>query len=254
MGFLCVLCVTSAHSAFSFFDHPASALRDPQPPIVLRDHPHALIHQLVNSGGMTEAAKDLPARIADVTALEELLSRPSPELVQALQKVPGDIMVLGVGGKMGPTLARMAKRADPGAARDRRGALLRAGPARAAAGARRRVHRRRPALARGARAPARRAQHRLHGRPQVRLDRQRVADLGDERARARRWSPSASARSRIVAFSTGLRVPVRAPSTATARRRPCRRPRRSGEYANSCVGARAHVRALLARSSARRAA
>jgi nucleoside-diphosphate-sugar epimerase len=33
-----------------------------------------------------------------------------------LAKVPGDIMVLGVGGKMGPTLARMAKRA----ARDRR--------------------------------------------------------------------------------------------------------------------------------------
>jgi nucleoside-diphosphate-sugar epimerase len=62
---------------------------------------------------MTDAAKDLPARIADVTALEELLSRPSPELVQALQKVPGDIMVLGVGGKMGPTLARMAKRASP---------------------------------------------------------------------------------------------------------------------------------------------
>jgi nucleoside-diphosphate-sugar epimerase len=62
---------------------------------------------------MTDAAKDLPARIADVAALEELMSRPSPELVQALGKVPGDIMVLGVGGKMGPTLARMARRADP---------------------------------------------------------------------------------------------------------------------------------------------
>jgi nucleoside-diphosphate-sugar epimerase len=62
---------------------------------------------------MTEAAKDLPARIADLAALEELLSRPSPELVQTLEKVPGDIMVLGVGGKMGPTLARMAKRAGP---------------------------------------------------------------------------------------------------------------------------------------------
>lgn len=62
---------------------------------------------------MTDAAKDLPARIADVAALEELMSRPSPELVQALEKVPGDIMVLGVGGKMGPTLARMAKRASP---------------------------------------------------------------------------------------------------------------------------------------------
>src|SRR5205085_8513135 len=55
----------------------------------------------------------LPARIADVAALEELMSRPSPALVQALDTVSGDIMVLGVGGKMGPTLARMAKRAGP---------------------------------------------------------------------------------------------------------------------------------------------
>ena len=63
---------------------------------------------------MTESIQELPARIADVAALEELLSRPSPELVRTLQGVPGDIMVLGVGGKMGPTLAIMAKRAQPG--------------------------------------------------------------------------------------------------------------------------------------------
>jgi nucleoside-diphosphate-sugar epimerase len=63
---------------------------------------------------MTDSAKDLPARIADVAALEELMSRPSPQLAQALERAPGDIMVLGVGGKMGPTLARMAKRAAPG--------------------------------------------------------------------------------------------------------------------------------------------
>ncbi len=50
----------------------------------------------------------------DVAALEEALSRPSPALVNTLAAVPGDIMVLGVGGKMGPTLARMAKRAAPG--------------------------------------------------------------------------------------------------------------------------------------------
>ena len=63
---------------------------------------------------MTESNQELPARIADVAALEELLSRPSPELVRTLQGVAGDIMVLGVGGKMGPTLAIMAKRAQPG--------------------------------------------------------------------------------------------------------------------------------------------
>jgi nucleoside-diphosphate-sugar epimerase len=62
---------------------------------------------------MNPAASDLPARIADLAALEECMSRPSPELVTALQQAPGDIMVLGVGGKMGPTLARMARRADP---------------------------------------------------------------------------------------------------------------------------------------------
>ena len=42
------------------------------------------------------------------------MSTPSDALVAELAKVPGDIMVLGVGGKMGPTLARMAKRAAPG--------------------------------------------------------------------------------------------------------------------------------------------
>src|SRR5438067_1922948 len=56
---------------------------------------------------------DLPARFEDVAALEEALSRPSPQVAQALAHAPGDILVLGVGGKMGPTLARMAKRADP---------------------------------------------------------------------------------------------------------------------------------------------
>ncbi|MBL8674856.1 MAG: NAD(P)-dependent oxidoreductase [Rhodospirillales bacterium] len=41
------------------------------------------------------------------------MTAPSPALVRDLAAAPGDIMVLGVGGKMGPTLARMAKRAAP---------------------------------------------------------------------------------------------------------------------------------------------
>ena len=56
----------------------------------------------------------LPERFADVAALEEFMSAPSPALAADLERVPGDILVLGVGGKMGPTLARMAKRAVPG--------------------------------------------------------------------------------------------------------------------------------------------
>ncbi|HEY8049235.1 MAG TPA: NAD-dependent epimerase/dehydratase family protein, partial [Ramlibacter sp.] len=55
----------------------------------------------------------LPNRFEDVAQLEDALSTPSDALVAELAKVPGDIMVLGVGGKMGPTLARMAKRAAP---------------------------------------------------------------------------------------------------------------------------------------------
>lgn len=43
--------------------------------------------------------------------LEERLSRPTPEAVRDIAKLKGDLVVLGVGGKMGPTLARMAKRA-----------------------------------------------------------------------------------------------------------------------------------------------
>jgi nucleoside-diphosphate-sugar epimerase len=43
--------------------------------------------------------------------LEELLSTPRAETVEALRHSPGDIVVLGAGGKMGPTVARMASRA-----------------------------------------------------------------------------------------------------------------------------------------------
>lgn len=64
---------------------------------------------------MTEHAAlgELPDMIADVEALEELLSRPTPELIADLQALDGDIIVLGASGKMGPTLCRMAKRAAP---------------------------------------------------------------------------------------------------------------------------------------------
>ncbi|MRD49096.1 NAD(P)-dependent oxidoreductase [Caenimonas koreensis] len=56
----------------------------------------------------------LPARFTDLQHLEDVMSEPSPALIDDLARIDGDIMVLGVGGKMGPTLARMAKRAAPG--------------------------------------------------------------------------------------------------------------------------------------------
>ncbi len=49
----------------------------------------------------------------DVAALEDFMTRPTPQLEADLARANGDILVLGVGGKMGPTLARMAKRAAP---------------------------------------------------------------------------------------------------------------------------------------------
>lgn len=56
----------------------------------------------------------LPNRFASVDELEDQLSTPSPAVVDDLAAVDGDLLVLGVAGKMGPTLARMARRAAPG--------------------------------------------------------------------------------------------------------------------------------------------
>jgi nucleoside-diphosphate-sugar epimerase len=54
----------------------------------------------------------LPERIEGVDALEELLSRPTPEAIDTMRRLDGDLVVLGVGGKIGPSLARMARRAS----------------------------------------------------------------------------------------------------------------------------------------------
>jgi hypothetical protein len=45
--------------------------------------------------------------------LEAFMSRPAPDLVAELASVDGDILVLGAGGKMGPTLASLARNAAP---------------------------------------------------------------------------------------------------------------------------------------------
>jgi nucleoside-diphosphate-sugar epimerase len=48
--------------------------------------------------------------------LEARLSEPSPAVAAALAAAPGDVVVLGAGGKMGPTLARLVRRALDGEA------------------------------------------------------------------------------------------------------------------------------------------
>ena len=56
---------------------------------------------------------NLPDTISDIADLDDLLCRPSHALIDDLNKVDGDIMILGVAGKMGPTLAGLAKAALP---------------------------------------------------------------------------------------------------------------------------------------------
>lgn len=50
---------------------------------------------------------------ANNTELEEWLSRPTPGVIETLSSLDGDLLILGAGGKMGPTLSRMARRAMP---------------------------------------------------------------------------------------------------------------------------------------------
>jgi nucleoside-diphosphate-sugar epimerase len=183
------------------------------------------------------AASSLPEVIRNVEELEELLSRPSPTAIRALGQVDGDLLVLGVAGKMGKTLARMARRASD------------------AAGVRRRVW----GASRFSSAEARRGLE-SHGVETIQGDlfESRFVDslpdapnviymagmkfgtTGNEWLTwaTNTWLPSLVSRryaaSRIVAFSTGNvygTVPVaNGGSRESDPLRPC------GEYAMSCLG------------------
>ena len=61
-----------------------------------------------------------PTAVADVEQLEDLLSTPSPALIEAMAQWDDGLLVLGAGGKMGPTLCRMAARALAAAGRPHR--------------------------------------------------------------------------------------------------------------------------------------
>lgn len=52
--------------------------------------------------------------------LEEMMTTPSDQLVEEMKQIDGDILILGVGGKMGPTLAQLAKRAIDAAGVDKK--------------------------------------------------------------------------------------------------------------------------------------
>src|SRR5690554_5532534 len=53
---------------------------------------------------------EFPEKISNEEQLEELISRPSAEAIDMFRRLDGDILFLGIGGKIGPTLAQMAIR------------------------------------------------------------------------------------------------------------------------------------------------
>ena len=61
--------------------------------------------QVLNSG------ESEPMTIRNITELEERLSRPNEADAEAMARLDGDLLILGAGGKMGPSLARLARRA-----------------------------------------------------------------------------------------------------------------------------------------------
>lgn len=72
--------------------------------------------------------------VRDVDHLDERLAEPTAGVVEVLGRLPGDIVVLGASGKMGPTLAWMARRAsdEAGVARRVFGVARFSDPSRAA--------------------------------------------------------------------------------------------------------------------------
>src|SRR4051812_14877937 len=66
----------------------------------------------IQSDAMSATAV-LPDRFEDVAHLEDVMTTPAPELVAELARLDGDLIILGVGGKIGPTLAQLARRAAP---------------------------------------------------------------------------------------------------------------------------------------------
>ncbi len=162
------------------------------------------------------------------------MTTPSPALIDDLARVPGDLIVLGVGGQMGPTLARLAKRAAP--------AKRIVGVARFSE----------PGLRAGL------ERHRVECIQADLLDRDAIAGLpklanvvfmagrkfGSTGAEALTWAMNvhapalvaeAFAGSRIVAFSTACVYPfVPVASGGATEELPTTPP--PGEYANSCVG------------------
>ncbi|MEX2152974.1 MAG: hypothetical protein WD825_06505 [Gemmatimonadaceae bacterium] len=171
--------------------------------------------------------------------LDDGLAEPRDATIEALRRAPGDIVILGAGGKMGPTLSRMAARAA----------------ARADGSKRRRVI----AVSRFTSSGVIRTleQHGVETIQADLLDQDAVMRLpdapnvifmagqkfGTSNAPSRTWMMNVVvpaycatryAKSRIVAFSTGNVYPLRGVLGGGASERT--KPQPLGEYAASCLG------------------
>lgn len=182
----------------------------------------------------------LPDRLESETALEDVLAEPSEADVACVRRLNGDVLILGAGGKMGPSLAAMTRRAADALGDGRRVIAVSRWGSEAGAAAARRLE-------------------------AMGVDVRR-ADLEDERALAtlpdapniiymagqkfgtsdapwRTWMmnvvlPARVAgrfpEARMVAFSTGNVYPLVPADSSGAREDDPLTP--LGEYANSCVG------------------
>ena len=79
---------------------------------------HRVWRRRLNGGTFRCGGSDLPRtdplptdRVRDLEHLEDLLSEPDDGVVDTVRRLDGDLLILGVGGKMGPSLARMLRRA-----------------------------------------------------------------------------------------------------------------------------------------------
>ena len=196
---------------------------------------------------MSDAA--LPAVVEDEAHLEELLARPSAADVAFARTLSDDVLVLGAGGKMGPSLARRVRRAVDAAGVSRRVFAARASPIPSLA-RRSRTRRDRDPLLRPSRpgpgrAPASRPERPVPRRPQVRLHRSARPHLGPQHDRCPRLVARRFAGSRIVVFSTGNVYPLVGSSSSGL---DGERPARAGRGVRAVVPRpRAGVRVLLAR-------
>jgi nucleoside-diphosphate-sugar epimerase len=64
-----------------------------------------------NSSSASNGSAVWPDQIHNESELDELLTRPGARLIEAIQGFSSPLLVLGAGGKMGPTLAMLARRA-----------------------------------------------------------------------------------------------------------------------------------------------